>query len=154
MRTSVFGITQALPGPTGERNTLTFAARGAVLCAALQIGVLLNQLAAVLATGNRAIVLAPFGHLLPEGLPQVVRERIELISNVEQCSTLFQLALVEAPIAHSLGPSLAAREGAIVSIIDTTEEGPIALWRLVAERALCVNTSAAGGNATLMTLGL
>ena len=154
MRTSLFGITLALPGPTGERNTLTFAARGAVLCAASHIGVLLNQLAAVLATGNRAVVLARSGHLLPEGLPPVVRERIVLISRLEECSTPFQLALVEASIAHKLGPQLAARAGAIVGIVDTTEEGAIALWRLVAERALCVNTSAAGGNASLMTLGL
>ncbi|MBC7456256.1 MAG: trifunctional transcriptional regulator/proline dehydrogenase/L-glutamate gamma-semialdehyde dehydrogenase [Massilia sp.] len=154
MRTSLFGTTLALPGPTGERNTLTFAARGAVLCAASHIGVLLNQLAAVLATGNRAVVLARSGHLLPEGLPPVVRERIVLISRVEECDMPFQLALVEASLAHNLGPQLAARSGAIVGMIDTTEEGPIALWRLVAERALCVNTSAAGGNASLMTLGL
>jgi len=37
-------------------------------------------------------------------------------------------------------------------VIDTTEEGDIPLWRLIAERALCVNTTAAGGNASLMTL--
>jgi RHH-type proline utilization regulon transcriptional repressor/proline dehydrogenase/delta 1-pyrroline-5-carboxylate dehydrogenase len=39
-------------------------------------------------------------------------------------------------------------------MVDTSEEGAIPLWRLVAERALCVNTTAAGGNASLMTLGL
>ncbi len=36
----------------------------------------------------------------------------------------------------------------------TTERDSIALWRLVTERALCVNTTAAGGNASLMTLAL
>jgi RHH-type proline utilization regulon transcriptional repressor/proline dehydrogenase/delta 1-pyrroline-5-carboxylate dehydrogenase len=49
---------------------------------------------------------------------------------------------------------LAARPGAIVGIVDTRAGEPVALWRLVAERALCVNTTAAGGNASLMTLGL
>jgi RHH-type proline utilization regulon transcriptional repressor/proline dehydrogenase/delta 1-pyrroline-5-carboxylate dehydrogenase len=29
---------------------------------------------------------------------------------------------------------------------------PIALWRLVAERAICINTAAAGGNASLLAL--
>jgi RHH-type proline utilization regulon transcriptional repressor/proline dehydrogenase/delta 1-pyrroline-5-carboxylate dehydrogenase len=29
---------------------------------------------------------------------------------------------------------------------------PLALWRLVAERSLCINTAAAGGNASLMAL--
>jgi RHH-type proline utilization regulon transcriptional repressor/proline dehydrogenase/delta 1-pyrroline-5-carboxylate dehydrogenase len=154
MRTTLIGTTLALPGPTGERNTLAFASRGMVLCVASHIGVLLNQLAAVLATGNRAVVLARSGHLLPEGLPPEVRDRIQLIGSVDQCSAPFQVALVDAAASHSLRPILAARDGAIISMIDTTEEGAIPLWRLVAERALCVNTTAAGGNASLMTLGL
>jgi RHH-type proline utilization regulon transcriptional repressor/proline dehydrogenase/delta 1-pyrroline-5-carboxylate dehydrogenase len=49
---------------------------------------------------------------------------------------------------------LAARTGAIVGIVDTRPNEPVALWRLMAERALCVNTTAAGGNASLMTLSL
>ena len=154
MRTTLIGTTLDLPGPTGERNTLAFASRGAVLCASSHIGVLLNQLAAVLATGNRAVVLARSGHLLPEGLPPEVRDRIQLIGSIDECTLPFQVALVEASTSHALRPILAARDGAIISMIDTTEEGAIPLWRLVAERALCVNTTAAGGNASLMTLGL
>jgi RHH-type proline utilization regulon transcriptional repressor/proline dehydrogenase/delta 1-pyrroline-5-carboxylate dehydrogenase len=49
---------------------------------------------------------------------------------------------------------LAARPGAIVAIIDTDGKEDIPVWRLVAERAICVNTTAAGGNASLMTLGM
>lgn len=154
MRTTLLGSTLALPGPTGERNTLSFANRGVVLCAASHIGVLLNQLAAVLATGNRALVLASSGHLLPEGLPPGVRDRIQVIGSIEGCTYPFQVALVEASTAHTLRPLLASRIGALIGMIDTTEEGVIPLWRLVAERALCVNTTAAGGNASLMTLGL
>jgi RHH-type proline utilization regulon transcriptional repressor/proline dehydrogenase/delta 1-pyrroline-5-carboxylate dehydrogenase len=154
MRTTLLGTTLALPGPTGERNTLSFANRGTVLCAAKHIGVLLNQLAAVLATGNRAVVLAGSGHLLPEGLPPEVRDRIQVIANLDECTSAFQVALVEASVADALRTKLAGRDGAIIGIVDTTEEGAIPLWRLVAERALCVNTTAAGGNASLMTLGL
>jgi RHH-type proline utilization regulon transcriptional repressor/proline dehydrogenase/delta 1-pyrroline-5-carboxylate dehydrogenase len=47
---------------------------------------------------------------------------------------------------------LAARKGALVGLISTDEDRAIPLWRLLAERALCVNTTAAGGNASLMTL--
>jgi RHH-type proline utilization regulon transcriptional repressor/proline dehydrogenase/delta 1-pyrroline-5-carboxylate dehydrogenase len=154
MRTTLLGTTLELPGPTGERNTLRFASRGMVLCAASTIGVLLNALAAVLATGNRAVVLAGSGHLLPEGLPAEVRDRIDVIASIDECGYPFQVALVEASAGHALRPILAKREGAIVSMIDISEEGAIPLWRLVAERALCVNTTAAGGNASLMTLGL
>jgi RHH-type proline utilization regulon transcriptional repressor/proline dehydrogenase/delta 1-pyrroline-5-carboxylate dehydrogenase len=154
MRTTLLGTTLALPGPTGERNTLSFAARGSVLCAASTIGVLLNQLAAALATGNHAIVVAHSQDLIPEGLPPEVKDWIEIVGNVETCDYDFQIAMVEATMANSLRPALAARSGAIVGVIETTEEGAIPLWRLVAERALCVNTTAAGGNASLMTLGL
>ena len=154
MRTTLLGTSLALPGPTGERNGLSFAPRGVVLCAASTIGVLLNQLAAVLATGNRALVLAGSPDLIPAGLPAQVKALIEFVPGLDDCNTEFQVALVEASLANNMRAQLAARGGAIVGVIDTTEEGAIALWRLVAERALCVNTTAAGGNASLMTLGL
>ena len=48
--------------------------------------------------------------------------------------------------------TLAARDGAIVPTLATDDDAPVALWRLVAERALCVNTTAAGGNASLMAM--
>ena len=154
--TTPAGTTLTLPGPTGERNTLAFAARGRVLCAASHSGVLLNALAAVLATGNRALVLADSAHLVPQGLPAQVRARIDVVASVDTCEYPFQIALVEASTgpSHTLRPLLAGRQGAIVSVIDISEDSAIPLWRLVAERALCVNTSAAGGNASLMTLGL
>jgi len=154
MRTTLIGSSLALPGPTGERNTLSFAPRGHVLCAASTIGVLLNQLAATLATGNRAVVLAPSKDLIPAGLPPEVKERIQFIGNIDACECAFQVALVESSLANSLRGKLAGLPGAIVGMVDTSEEGAIPLWRLVAERALCVNTTAAGGNASLMTLGL
>ncbi|MFL6658003.1 MAG: bifunctional proline dehydrogenase/L-glutamate gamma-semialdehyde dehydrogenase PutA, partial [Massilia sp.] len=154
MRTTLLGTSLSLPGPTGERNALSFAQRGTVLCAASTIGVLLNQLAAVLATGNRALVVAQSRDVIPQGLPAQVKELIDFADSLESCKGEFQVALVEASLAHSLRSQLAARDGAIIGMIDTTEEGAIALWRLVAERALCVNTTAAGGNASLMTLGL
>jgi RHH-type proline utilization regulon transcriptional repressor/proline dehydrogenase/delta 1-pyrroline-5-carboxylate dehydrogenase len=55
-------------------------------------------------------------------------------------------------MAKSQHNALAARSGALVGLISTNEESSIPLWRLLAERALCVNTTAAGGNASLMTL--
>jgi len=152
-RTTLFGNTMALPGPTGERNTLSFVARGTVLCAAATTGVLLNQLAAALATGNKAIVVTHSQALIPEGLPDAVKARIQWIASVDRCDCEFQVAMIEPSLANQIKPLLAARDGALVGTIDTTEEGAIPLWRLVAERALCINTTAAGGNASLMTLG-
>ena len=48
---------------------------------------------------------------------------------------------------------LAARDGALVPAVSPDADGDYPLHRLVAERAVCVNTTAAGGNASLMTLG-
>jgi RHH-type proline utilization regulon transcriptional repressor/proline dehydrogenase/delta 1-pyrroline-5-carboxylate dehydrogenase len=154
MRTTLLGSTLALPGPTGERNSLSFVARGVVLCAASTTGALLNQLAAALATGNRAVVVASSQALLPAGLPPEVSDRIEVVGSVENCQYEYQIALAEANIAPALRPALAAFTGAIVGVIETSGDAAIPLWRLVAERAVCVNTTAAGGNASLMTLGL
>jgi RHH-type proline utilization regulon transcriptional repressor/proline dehydrogenase/delta 1-pyrroline-5-carboxylate dehydrogenase len=111
---------------------------------------LLNQLAAAFATGNRAIVLMDE---VP-GLPAAVRERGRFIGARELDGSDFAMALVEQGLEGDLRARLAARAGAIVGIVDTRAGAPVALWRLVAERALCINTTAAGGNASLMTLGL
>ena len=149
--TSLVGSSMDLPGPTGERNTLSFADRGLVLCAAKDTAVLLNQLAATFATGNRALVI---GTPLPAGLPVAVTAQIQFANSLDAITTPFQIALVEAGSDPALILALAARDGALVGLIDTTAATAIPLWRLVAERALCVNTTAAGGNASLMTLGL
>ncbi|GAB3542492.1 trifunctional transcriptional regulator/proline dehydrogenase/L-glutamate gamma-semialdehyde dehydrogenase [Noviherbaspirillum agri] len=142
-----------LPGPTGERNTLTFAPRGTVLCAATTVAGLLNQLAAALATGNSIVVSAETAALLPQGLPQEVRAAIKVVKQQELSTVALQIALVDSAWGGSVVPVLAARDGALVPVIETGEAEPIPLWRLVAEHAVCVNTTAAGGNASLMTLG-
>jgi RHH-type proline utilization regulon transcriptional repressor/proline dehydrogenase/delta 1-pyrroline-5-carboxylate dehydrogenase len=153
-RTQLNGTTLALPGPTGEKNSLAFVARGVVLCAAASLPGMLNQLAAAMATGNRAFVLASSQALVPEDLPPEVKDRIRFIGAAEVDNCEFDIALLEAGLKGSLRSQLAARQGAIVGIVDTDSTAPVALWRLVAERAVCVNTTAAGGNASLMTLGL
>ncbi|AKU23240.1 trifunctional transcriptional regulator/proline dehydrogenase/L-glutamate gamma-semialdehyde dehydrogenase [Massilia sp. NR 4-1] len=150
---SLLGSTTVLPGPTGERNTLSFTSRGAVLCAASTQPALLNQIAAAMATGNQALVLESSPALLPADLPAAVKDRIQVFSKLNEVQTGFQIALVESSLSASLRPELAARDGALVSVIDSNDDSEIPLWRLVAERALCVNTTAAGGNASLMTLG-
>jgi len=146
------GTTLLLPGPTGERNTLSFAPRGAVLCAATSVGTMLNQLAALLATGNRAIVPAGMAATIPAGVPEAVRARLQLVPESELDAAPLTLALIEAGSYVPLRAALAERDGMLVPVIDCRADTPLPLWRLVAERAVCVNTTAAGGNASLMTL--
>jgi len=150
LETTLDGERIDLPGPTGERNQLDFVPRGTVLCAPTGTASLLNQLAAAFATGNRALVL-----MAPNAsFPAAVKERVRFIDENDLDGSDFAIALVEQGLKSHVPAKLAARPGAIVGIVDTRAGEPIALWRLVAERALCVNTTAAGGNASLMTLGL
>jgi RHH-type proline utilization regulon transcriptional repressor/proline dehydrogenase/delta 1-pyrroline-5-carboxylate dehydrogenase len=152
--TSLGGVTLDLPGPTGERNRLAFVARGVVLCAAVTRAGLLNQLAAALATGNRALVVGSAQQGLLDQLPSLVRDWIRAVSEVDLHDLQFQMALIEKGCSGTLRSTLAARPDAIIGIVETTESEAVDLWRLVAERAVCINTTAAGGNASLMTLGL
>ena len=153
VRDSLYGRSLRLPGPTGELNILRFAARGWVLCIADGTPALLNQLAAVLATGNKTVLLEATAAHLPAGLPQQVRDCIRVVAQHGDCDEL-ALALYERGIVDSeyLLAALAARDGAIVPTLATGDNEAVALWRLVAERALCVNTTAAGGNASLMAM--
>jgi RHH-type proline utilization regulon transcriptional repressor/proline dehydrogenase/delta 1-pyrroline-5-carboxylate dehydrogenase len=151
-RTTMLGSLTVLPGPTGERNTLALVPRGSVVCVAETLAGLLNQIAAVLATGNIALVAEDSSKLLPGDLPAVVKDRVQVVGSLGEFAGDFQIALVETMRVAGLRASLAARSGALVGLIDTNEDGAIPLWRLLAERALCVNTTAAGGNASLMSL--
>ena len=139
-----------LAGPTGEANTLCFAPRGNVLCAAGTRAALMNQLIAVLATGNRALLGNAQAALLPPDLPADVLARTGVISDMAQAA--MTLALCDGAQCANVLTALAARDGALVPVVQTDGSKPIALWRLVLERALCVNTAAAGGNASLMML--
>ena len=115
---------------------------------------LLNQLAAAFATGNRVLALVDGQDAVPANLPAAVKEHVRFIGAAELDASDFAMAMVEEGVQGGLQARLAARQGAIVGIVDTRAGEPVALWRLVAERALCVNTTAAGGNASLMTLTL
>ena len=62
--------------------------------------------------------------------------------------------LVERGMAAEILSESAQRSGPIVSVIETSADCPIPLWRLFNERVISTNTSAIGGNAALMVLAL
>jgi RHH-type proline utilization regulon transcriptional repressor/proline dehydrogenase/delta 1-pyrroline-5-carboxylate dehydrogenase len=148
------GASRALRGPTGERNVYSLVARDAVLCLAAAAADRLVQLAAVLAVGSRA-VWPDDARALHARLPAPVRERVELVADWSAASVHFDAAIHHGGRDALLAvcARLAARPGPIVGV-DALAPGDtrVALERLVVERALSVNTAAAGGNATLMTL--
>ncbi|MBB4863298.1 RHH-type proline utilization regulon transcriptional repressor/proline dehydrogenase/delta 1-pyrroline-5-carboxylate dehydrogenase [Pseudomonas nitritireducens] len=146
---------QVLTGPTGERNTYTLLPREHVLCLAEDRADLLAQLAAVLCVGSRPLVAESNAAVVKE-LPKEVAQRIELVADWSVTDKVF-----DAILHHGDSDQLRAvcelasqRKGAIVGVTGLNRgETDIPLERLLIERALSVNTAAAGGNASLMTIG-
>ncbi len=151
------GTWRALTGPTGEANLYAVLPRDEVLCLAppgpAGDAARLTQLAAVLAVGSRAVWRAD-ARTLWERLPADARERVALAQDWAGDAVRFD-AVLHAGSAGSLGSvlaTLATRRGAIVGVTQVGAAG-VPLERLVIERSLSVNTAAAGGNASLMTIG-
>ncbi len=138
---SPFGAELVLPGPVGEQNLYNLRPRGGVLCVASDEAGLLLQVMAALATGNRAVVRRPHGVAALDGLV------------TDAGDTGCAVALVDAASLPALAAELAARDGAIVPLhrLDANDDALPLEW-LMHERSVSINTTAAGGNASLMTL--
>jgi RHH-type proline utilization regulon transcriptional repressor/proline dehydrogenase/delta 1-pyrroline-5-carboxylate dehydrogenase len=145
-----------LTGPTGEANLYAVLPRDAVLCVADGDAAWLRQLAAVLAVGSRAVWPSAGTQALHARLPDVVRERISLAQDWRASGVHFDAALHtgSAEDLQVLRATLADRPGAIIGVTVVGEHDAVPpLERLAAERSLSINTAAAGGNASLMTIG-
>jgi RHH-type transcriptional regulator, proline utilization regulon repressor / proline dehydrogenase / delta 1-pyrroline-5-carboxylate dehydrogenase len=145
---SALGAETRLAGPVGERNIYQLRPRGILLLGARNPKDLLEQMAVTLATGNR-------GHLLrmavPNGLPADVTEAFSGNASGPFAAALSGAAAdeVRAMLEH-----VAALDGPIATVHAAEPEEPCAYhcdW-LLEEVAISVNTTAAGGNASLMTI--
>jgi RHH-type proline utilization regulon transcriptional repressor/proline dehydrogenase/delta 1-pyrroline-5-carboxylate dehydrogenase len=149
------GVADTLAGPTGERNVYSLVPRQAVLCLADSEQDLLLQLAAVLSVDSRAVWPAS-AQLLFHRLPAEVQARIALASDWSAPNVAFDAVLLHGGV-EQLARRAAAAGAAAGPIVGVERLAPgetaIPLERLVVERSLSVNTAAAGGNASLMTIG-
>jgi RHH-type proline utilization regulon transcriptional repressor/proline dehydrogenase/delta 1-pyrroline-5-carboxylate dehydrogenase len=117
------------------------------------------QVGAALATGNIALVRASDAAVLA-GLPASVSARIAI---VDDPLTAPRLAAVlfegDGDALLALERALAERDGALVAVHGVARDDLAAgrddypLERLVDEQSISVNTAAAGGNASLMSIG-
>ncbi|MBP1182641.1 trifunctional transcriptional regulator/proline dehydrogenase/L-glutamate gamma-semialdehyde dehydrogenase [Methylobacterium sp. PvR107] len=148
------------PGPVGERNLYALRARGRVAAiAATELGLLL-QLGAVLACANRAVVIAPEPiRAALQGLPQACAARIDGASAIETAGDVDAILFEgTADSLRALNRAVAARDGAILPVQARTPEvlarGDLySAIGLVDELSTATNTAAAGGNASLMSVG-
>ncbi|MGX5841981.1 bifunctional proline dehydrogenase/L-glutamate gamma-semialdehyde dehydrogenase PutA [Mesorhizobium sp. ArgA1] len=140
-----------LPGPTGEANTLSLSLRGRVLCLGPDADTLLAQAIQALAAGNAVLAVAPgapaalsalTGKGLPlaaiDGRPDPVEARSLRVDVVAFSGKPEAARIVRKVIANRNGP--------IVPLVSEVLN-PAAYAH---ERAVCVDTTAAGGNASLL----
>jgi RHH-type proline utilization regulon transcriptional repressor/proline dehydrogenase/delta 1-pyrroline-5-carboxylate dehydrogenase len=147
---SPLSVKLALPGPTGEDNILWFEPRGTVGCQAETLPRLLEQLVAAWATGNRALV--PDTELGRRLVRVINHPDIEFTPDIVGAGIQALLFAGTASDAALLQRSLSDCEGMIVPLVTERQDGSYDLYRLVAEKVVSINTTAAGGNASLMSL--
>ncbi|MBV0890458.1 bifunctional proline dehydrogenase/L-glutamate gamma-semialdehyde dehydrogenase PutA [Paracoccus sp. Z118] len=122
---------QLMPGPTGELNRLSAWTRPPILCLGPGAAATKAQAAAVEALGGDAVAVN--GTLDPEALVRLPP---------------FGAALWwgDAAQGRAYAEALAQREGEIVALVTAMPD----LAHVAHERHLCVDTTAAGGNAALL----
>jgi RHH-type proline utilization regulon transcriptional repressor/proline dehydrogenase/delta 1-pyrroline-5-carboxylate dehydrogenase len=119
-----------LPGPTGESNRLSTHPRGRVLCLGPGIEAAEAQ--------KRLAEVAGCSALAASDVPaDLLRDLTPLDAVI-----LWADPATAAPYAQAL----AARDGALIPLITEADPAP----RLTLERHLCIDTTAAGGNAALL----
>ncbi|MDX4948269.1 trifunctional transcriptional regulator/proline dehydrogenase/L-glutamate gamma-semialdehyde dehydrogenase [Proteus mirabilis] len=150
------GTLRVLPGPTGERNTYQLVPCGKVLCLSDNEQDIFTQLAGVFASGCHAIVHnAVFSQKTYRELPDMIRNAVTLTDNWQDESLSINAVIYhgDSDQLKETCQQIAQRKGAIISVQGFSRgETALLLERLLHERALSVNTAAAGGNASLMTI--
>ncbi|MEO3999980.1 bifunctional proline dehydrogenase/L-glutamate gamma-semialdehyde dehydrogenase PutA [Mesorhizobium sp. CAU 1732] len=140
-----------LPGPTGEANTLLLVPRGRALCLGPDRDTVFAQAIQALAAGNSVLAVAPgaraaLSSLTGKGMP------VEAIDGIVDAADLGELAVevvatsADEATLRAVRTALAGREGPIVRLVAAVIN-PTAYTH---ERAVCVDTTAAGGNASLL----
>ena len=141
-----------LPGPTGEANTIALHPRGNVLCLGPDAETVMDQVVLALAGGNSVVAVASDAKQTLS--PLVATSDLPLIV-VE--GSVDHKALGTAPLdvvayggtgdtARAIRKELAIRDGPIIPLVTAR----LAAAAFVHERAVCVDTTAAGGNASLL----
>ncbi len=145
----------ALAGPVGESNEYLLRPRGGVLCRASSRDGLLRQVGAALASGNRALLSGAHAQTAAELVPPGLHAHVRLAAEDERPDA----ALYEGDPAglRTLMGELARHEYAVVPVYalpyDSLQSYDYPLELLLHEESVSVNTAAAGGNASLMTIG-
>ncbi len=157
---SALGLETELAGPVGERNLYALHPRGAILCAPSSQTGLIRQVSAVLATGNRAVIECDNSlRTMLNGLPASVAARISWESSM--AAEPMAGALIEGDVEYvtemlgkiaALPGPLLLTQSATTAELESDADAYCLNW-LLEEVSTSINTAAAGGNASLMSIG-
>ena len=147
----------SLPGPTGETNQLRLVARGLLLVLASDDPeIRAKQIFKCLIAGSSLIIVVDdklahsfdmnFSPKLPEGLIQFVTW--DNINNKRIQDIQIDGIVTDEPRQEKAIALTRSAEGTIVPLLFPADE----LERFCLERVVTIDTTAAGGNATLMTI--
>jgi RHH-type proline utilization regulon transcriptional repressor/proline dehydrogenase/delta 1-pyrroline-5-carboxylate dehydrogenase len=155
---SPVGTALELSGPVGERNLYVLKPRGSVLCIAETVPGLQIQIGAALASGNRVMIDATSPAAAFEHLPSGLKPHLSVTT--DRAAAAFDAVLLEGDEAavRRISAELAVRPGPIVAVHALDREAlasgtdSYALEWLMTEQTISTNTTAAGGNASLMSI--
>ncbi|QHZ97213.1 bifunctional proline dehydrogenase/L-glutamate gamma-semialdehyde dehydrogenase PutA [Pasteurella multocida] len=141
---SPLNTTFRMQGITGEENYLTFTPRSLIAIGNGPLAQQMQALLAVAAVGATAVIskysqLAAYEKRLADYL---------FVAEVEECEEISQLIVLD-PITAKQKAQYADRPGAILTYVEQLDLA-LSLFPLLHEQAISINTTAAGGNASLM----
>ncbi|TKB47049.1 bifunctional proline dehydrogenase/L-glutamate gamma-semialdehyde dehydrogenase PutA [Thalassotalea mangrovi] len=156
-----------LPGPTGESNKLYLESRGTLVVVRdtnTPFEYWLVSVISALVAGNTVVCAVADDYLNEVIAIESALQKLGLVSGIFQVVGLAQLPEVlahpvlagvvcgpQSSLVAYLAEQLAARKGAILPVISPARYSAM-LHRLVTEKTVTIDTTAAGGNASLMTM--
>ncbi|WP_409558088.1 aldehyde dehydrogenase family protein [Acinetobacter sp.] len=149
------GQSFSLQGPTGEENQYMILPRKSVLSLAHTEQDQIQQILAILSVGSCPAVLADNTFILKylPTMPTAVSKQFKVVRDIETGAFDAVLHHGDSSELIDLQKRIAARKGPIIGITHLTSGNyDIPIERFVIERAISINTAAAGGNASLMTM--
>ncbi|WP_301098266.1 aldehyde dehydrogenase family protein, partial [Otariodibacter sp.] len=143
---SPLGKVLTMQGITGEDNFMCLVSRPIIAISNGSLDAQIKALIAIAVAGSKAVVLngSPlFQHASHFG---------NLISVVDDFNTLSELSVLVVldPLSVEQKLHFAQREGAILTYVESLDLA-LSLFPLLHEKAVSINTAAAGGNASLMS---
>jgi len=156
-----------LPGPTGEANTLYLENRGIILCFAdknVSFHFWVLSMVTALATGNTVVSIVSdlfYDEALAfsdEFMSTGANKGVLQVAKLTHLDALLAHAALSGVVVDStcthkayMAEKLAQRNGAILPVI-SSEYMVNLIQRLVTEKTISIDTTASGGNTSLMTL--